>query len=186
MEIWVARHGETDWNRAGRFQGNGDMPLNARGRAQASALADAVREAGIGAVYTSDLPRALETAAIIAQALRLPAPVADTRLRERALGPFQGLTYAEAAAQTGRSLNEGGWVDLDGADGVEPDDAVLKRLLAACSDIAAAWPDVRILAICHGSAMAALERGLGGGAERRPLTNGALFRVLRDPEWRLI
>lgn len=88
------RPGETDWNRAGRWQGWVASPLNAHGRAQAAALSRFVRHIGVSALYTSDLRRALQTAAPLAEALGF-APIPDARLRERSVGLWQGLTLQE-------------------------------------------------------------------------------------------
>lgn len=88
------RPGETDWNRAGRWQGWVASPLNAHGRAQAAALSRFVRHIGLSALYTSDLRRALQTAAPLAEALGF-APIPDARLRERSVGLWQGLTLQE-------------------------------------------------------------------------------------------
>lgn len=88
------RPGETDWNRAGRWQGWVASPLNAHGRAQAAALSRFVRHIGVSALYTSDLRRALQTATPLAEALGF-APIPDARLRERSVGLWQGLTLQE-------------------------------------------------------------------------------------------
>ena len=64
--VYLARHGESDWNAANRFQGHSDRPLTALGRRQAKALADDVAGlAALAAVYTSPLRRALDTAAVV-------------------------------------------------------------------------------------------------------------------------
>ena len=60
--ILLARHGETEWNRLGRWQGHADPPLNDTGRQQAETLAAQLDDDGIAAVYSSDLRRASETA----------------------------------------------------------------------------------------------------------------------------
>ena len=65
MKWLIVRHGETDWNWAGRIQGQSDTPLNERGRGQARALGAALREVPIDAAYCSDLARARETAELV-------------------------------------------------------------------------------------------------------------------------
>lgn len=97
-KIWLVRHGETDWNVAGRIQGQTDTPLSATGRRQARLLAEHLRGAGLTAIYSSDLQRASDTAGVVAQAVGLE-PVARPDLRERAYGRWEGLTLEEAKAQ---------------------------------------------------------------------------------------
>jgi len=97
--ILLARHGETAWNALGKLQGHTDIALNDVGRDQARALASGVRDAGITAVWTSDLARSRETGEIVAGVLGLDAPTVDPELRERRFGVFEGLTRHECAAQ---------------------------------------------------------------------------------------
>ena len=81
----LVRHGETEWNAVGRIQGTTDIDLNDKGRWQASMVAQALTDAGITAIYSSDLKRAANTAKIIGEQLALePHPVAQ--LRERNYG----------------------------------------------------------------------------------------------------
>src|SRR6186997_3178407 len=96
--ILLVRHGQTDWNAAGRWQGHEDIPLNATGLEQARALANHLRARPISAVYSSDLKRAQMTGAAIAEALGL-ALKTDPRWRELHLGVFQGLTTPEINAK---------------------------------------------------------------------------------------
>jgi broad specificity phosphatase PhoE len=98
IRLFLARHGRTEWNLAGRFQGHTDVPLDAHGRAQAQALAELLR-GRIEAVISSDLARASESARIIAAALELPLLALDPDLRERSFGIFEGLTRDECIAQ---------------------------------------------------------------------------------------
>jgi broad specificity phosphatase PhoE len=96
--ILLARHGETEWNRIGRWQGATDIPLSDVGRAQARALGARLVGQGIRRVYASHLARARETAEIVAATLGVPAAVTiDPRLRERGYGCFEGLTREECA-----------------------------------------------------------------------------------------
>jgi len=96
-EIVLIRHGQTDWNAAGRIQGHLDIPLNATGLAQAAFLRRCPSAADLTAVYSSDLDRAYRTAARLVSNEQLIRR--DTRLRERHLGVLQGLTRDEAMLQ---------------------------------------------------------------------------------------
>src|SRR5947208_8271356 len=91
--LLLARHGETDWNREGRWQGWADPPLNEAGRSQAHELAEQLRHVSFDAVYSSDLRRAHETAEIVAAPHGVPV-VPDEGLREIDIGPWSGLTRA--------------------------------------------------------------------------------------------
>ncbi len=92
------RHGETESNAENRYMGHLDSPLSATGMAQADAVAARLAEAGVDAIYTSDLGRAATTAQAIAEACRLEL-VSDPRLRERHAGAFQGLLASEARSR---------------------------------------------------------------------------------------
>jgi probable phosphoglycerate mutase len=97
LVVYLARHGETDWNAQGRMQGQTDVPLNDVGRDQARDLADQLRGKKLGAVGASDLLRASETASIVAETLGLRLVCKEVGLRERAFGVFEGLTRDEIA-----------------------------------------------------------------------------------------
>lgn len=94
----LIRHGETDWNVEGRYQGQADPPLNARGETQARRLAEELRGVGLDVLYTSPLRRALRTARVIAERLRLPLHT-EPRLMEIHLGEWQELLWTEIAKQ---------------------------------------------------------------------------------------
>ncbi len=98
--FWLVRHGLTQWNAQKRIMGQSDIPLSAKGRAQARWLARQLRPRGIAAIYASDLARARETAEIIAthRTPLLPVQV-SAAWRELNFGQWQGLTYAQVAAQ---------------------------------------------------------------------------------------
>jgi len=93
--LCIVRHGETDWNVEKRIQGHTDIPLNETGHAQALAMAFNAAHHRFAAIYSSDLARAMETAAYIAareEHVVRPSP----KLRERHYGIFQGITAQEA------------------------------------------------------------------------------------------
>ena len=103
MTIYLVRHGETEWNRAGRMQGQLDSPLTARGEAQARAMGETLAALEVEGfdLLASPLGRTRATAAIIASALgRDPETMAtDGRLMEMTWGDWDGLTRAEIEAR---------------------------------------------------------------------------------------
>lgn len=88
--LWLVRHGETDWNAAGRFQGWTDVPLNDTGRAQAQQLQELLAASDFDGVWSSDLERAIETARIA-----IGEPRTDPRLRELDFGDLEGSVWGE-------------------------------------------------------------------------------------------
>ncbi len=96
-DLYVIRHGQTEWNVAGRYQGQQDSPLTAIGRAQAQAVAGLVPTTGVQA-FTSPLGRAKATAALVFQGTKRTAQE-DTRLREVAFGDWEGLSWDDVAAR---------------------------------------------------------------------------------------
>jgi len=107
VEIYLIRHGETEWNAQGRFQGKLDSALTATGVKQAEAIGR--RLAGLDipfdAFVSSPLGRTLQTAAIIAGSAMLPAAQCDDRLAEVSLGSWDGLTHIDIDAQWPGLLN---------------------------------------------------------------------------------
>ena len=103
VRILLARHGETVFNVERRYQGQSDSPLTERGVEQARQLALLLREERVGAVYSSDLGRALETALVVAVPHGLEV-FADPRLREVDVGDWTGLSRDELAASDGERM----------------------------------------------------------------------------------
>ena len=152
--ILLARHGETDWNRDGVFQGHADPPLNEAGREQARELARRLRAVHIDAVYSSDLRRAYQTAEIVAAAKGLSV-VAEPGLREVDVGSWSGLTRAEIAER---------FPGVPRHDG-ETEEAHRERVVAAVTRIARAHAGESVLVVSHGGSLRALRRhALGDGA----------------------
>jgi broad specificity phosphatase PhoE len=94
------RHGETDWNREGRFQSLTDIALNAAGLAQARDAAERLTGAGVTCIVTSPLMRALKTAGTIGERLECPIRI-DSQLSERAFGAFEGRIVREVKQELG-------------------------------------------------------------------------------------
>lgn len=151
--VILARHGETDWNRDGIWQGHGDPPLNELGRRQAAALADHLAGAPIDAIYSSDLRRAAETAAFLSEATGLGIEL-DAGLREMDVGSWTGITIEEANRRFERSKQP------DGETREEFD----TRVVAALHRVAAAHPGARIVVVAHGGVVRSLQRHVLGEA----------------------
>jgi broad specificity phosphatase PhoE len=101
--IYLARHGETDWNQDKRIQGHTDVPLNVRGRLQAEALGGRLAAIPLDVIYASDLSRTRETAEIVAARQPAQIPVVMTPdLRECNYGLWEGLTREEVAIRYGK------------------------------------------------------------------------------------
>ena len=101
--LCLIRHGQTDWNIQGRIQGQTDIPLNETGRTQAYVLAKLLKNEEFAAIFSSDLDRAKETAAILAASFCLPVTV-EPRLREVNQGEWEGQLVTDIAAQPGNFL----------------------------------------------------------------------------------
>lgn len=131
-ELVLVRHGETEYNRAGRFLGHGDEPLNETGRRQARRAAEIIGSVG-GAFWSSDLRRCRETADAIGAGYRC-AP----ELREMDFGAWEGLTWREIrerhpeiSARFARS-----WMEVPAPDGESYRD-MAQRVIGCCDEIIA-------------------------------------------------
>jgi broad specificity phosphatase PhoE len=152
------RHGETEWNRSGRWQGHADVPLSDEGREQAQRLAARLKREGptFDGLYASDLGRALETAQIVAQELGLEVhPLVE--LREIHVGAWSGLTSDEIRtrfpeeweqAERGRDFRRGGHGESL-AD-------FRARIVHAVERLVETHPDQRLLVATHGGAVRAV------------------------------
>ena len=157
--ILLARHGETDWNRIGRWQGHADPPLNETGRQQAAELAEQLAGDSLAAVYASDLQRASETARVIGDRLGLPV-VQDAGLREIDVGSWSGLTRSEVEERfpDGFARWRAGEIGHDG----ETREQLTDRVVASVERIADAHPEETVLVVTHGGAIRALRRHAAG------------------------
>jgi 2,3-bisphosphoglycerate-dependent phosphoglycerate mutase len=152
--ILIARHGESDWNAAKRWQGHADRPLTATGREQARALAARLAHIELEAVYSSDLRRARETAALVAERQGLEVRELP-ELREVDVGSWSGLTGAEAEERfpEGYAHWRSGYPGWEDGESYE---AMADRVLVAVRAIAAQHPDGRVLIVSHGGPIRAI------------------------------
>jgi phosphoserine phosphatase len=152
--ILLARHGESDWNRDRRWQGHADRPLTDLGREQARALAERLAATELDAVYSSDLERARETAAIVAEPHQLPVRELSD-LREVDVGSWSGLTRAEAEERFPHAFRR--WTEgQEGWDDGETYEQLSERVVGALLAIAARHPRDRVLLVAHGGSIRAV------------------------------
>jgi broad specificity phosphatase PhoE len=187
----LLRHGRTEWNSAGRFQGQLDPPLDEQGRREAARAAAQLLTSGLSAddtvVVSSDLNRAAQTARALTELLAVPLHV-DARLREHGMGSWEGLTRDEVAQRYPDQYAD--WIagrPVQGRGGEEAA-AVGVRALAALADLPAAA--VAVVVTHGGTAGRLIEALLGLGPEHRrvfgPLGNGAWSElVVQRGRWRL-
>ncbi len=190
LVLW--RHGRTEWNATGRFQGQLDPSLDEEGRNQATLAAPHLLAIGLPreetVVVSSDLSRAAETAATLTALLGVPLRL-DARLREHGMGSWEGLTRDEVAQRFPDQFAD--WTagrPIRGRGGEEPAE-VADRAVAALADL----PPARVaVVVTHGGTAGRLvERLLGIGPDHRrifgPLGNCAWSELsFHGERWRLI
>ena len=155
-QLILLRHGVTDWNLTGRYQGQADPPLNAEGRRQAEALANQLAGLRLEAIYSSDLRRAYDTAQTVAARLRLAVTV-EPRLREVNQGAWEGMVHADILAQYPQEWAARERDPLHSRPpGGESVVEVATRVWAAAADIAREHPAGLVLVVSHGLALACL------------------------------
>ncbi len=150
MRLIIIRHGESEWNRVGRYQGQADAPLSALGIQQADALANRLRTETFAAIYTSPLQRAARTAAAVAR-FHPAVPLREEQaLLEIHHGEWQGLLTEEVTARFGDGLRE--WrqhptrAQMPGGESFSN---ILKRVLDCKDRLLAAHTDATVLVSTH-------------------------------------
>ena len=170
--LLIVRHGETDWNVIDRVQGHEDISLNERGRAQAAAAAEGLRDVPIAAVYASDLDRAAETARILARPHGLSVSLTPC-LRERHWGTWQGQTLDELEATdsdlVGRWRRHE-WVTPEAAEEYKD---LQERVVAGLRRIAEQHEGETVLIATHGGSVKVFVASILGA----PLTAHSAMRL---------
>ncbi len=183
--LWFVRHGESTWNASGLVQGQADGPvLTAKGRLEAARVTERLGDTDVAAIYSSDLERARETAAIIATALRVPLHL-DPSVRERNFGDAQG--HPLRALKPAVSGIEGDRV-VD-ADARPPAGESLTELYERVRDfittLDARAPEGDVLVVTHGGVIRVAEAYCSGVAVEDmtwgPVANASV-RGLRRPQ----
>lgn len=171
--ILAIRHGQSEWNAQGRWQGHADPPLTETGLLQAYEAAQALGT--FDAVWASTLQRAAHTAAVIAEVLGIGPVQLDANLMEAGFGPWQGLTVADI---------EKGWpgyiAEQRRPDGAEPVDRVAERGMTALRTIAATTPGGEVLAVTHAGLVRVVAAAAGVPGVRVSNLGGCWFTVQGD------
>ena len=158
--IYLIRHGETEWNRSGRWQGHADVPLSDAGLRQAATLAQRLvaERVRFDQIYASDLSRAMQTAEAVARALDVPVQPFP-RLREIDVGSWSGLTRAEITARFPGAFE----TTYHAPDGETPDLFAL-RVGGALTELAERHPGETLAIVTHGGTIRAMLRHVLGQA----------------------
>ena len=155
-ELWLVRHGQTDWNTEFRIQGSIDKSLNAIGIEQAHAIAKKLKDTHFDAIYSSPAKRAYQTASAIAQQLGLTIRT-DKRLKEISLGLWEGLTWQQVQDRYPEMFAKRKSDPVHFApEGAETYGDLARRMVQAANEIALSHPGERVLVVSHGMSLATL------------------------------
>ena len=186
-ELILIRHGETDWNVQGRFQGQIDVPLNATGQRQAALMAERLEREGhrFDAFYCSDLLRTRQTAAPASARLVLAA-APDAGLREQHFGVLEGLSFDEVRARHPELL--AAWLRHDPDYALPEGESVRAfhaRVVGALRALVRRHAGGRLAIVTHGGVLDMVYRTVHAlplvGPRTCPIPNAGLNRVqLRD------
>ena len=185
--IIAVRHGETSWNVDARIQGQTDIGLNDTGRWQARRVGQALAGEAIEAIYSSDLGRAHQTAASIAEASGA-AVIPHQGLRERCFGTFEGKTFDEIQRQWPEQAHMWRkripeWQPPAGGESLLQ---LRERVTRTLEALASRHVGEQIVVVAHGGVLDAIYRVATGQDVNAPRTwqlpNGAINRLLWTPQ----
>ena len=184
-ELILLRHGETDWNRELRFQGQVDVPLNAVGHTQAQRLAQRLAAEPVHHLVSSDLLRTRQTAQPILNLAPSPVLVTDAMLREQNFGRIDGMRVEDIKTQHADVW--AGWTQFQ-SDYAVPDGESTRqfhtRVMDAIHRLAAAYAGQTLVVVTHGGVLDMLYRtvhGLGlNGPRQSTIPNAGYNRVRLD------
>jgi len=158
----LIRHGETDWNIEGRYTGQSDVPLNARGLEQAGSLAKQLQGRKIDVIYSSDLRRAHQTAEALAESSGTRILI-DPRLREIHQGEWEGMLFKDIRASYSQAWEQRARDPLLVAPpGGETVGQVRTRVLEALREILQQHPDGHLAIVSHGLVLALIKVHIAG------------------------
>lgn len=143
MKIYLIRHGQTDWNVQGRFQGREDIPLNEKGIDQAKICGEVLQGTDFHAVISSPLIRAKKTAEIIAEYVSVGQVITEEGITERDFSKVSGMTAKEREAYYASGQ----------PDDREPWEELCARMFAGMKKYADQYKDQNIIIISHGASI---------------------------------
>jgi len=181
LQLTAMRHGETEWNREKRFQGWLDSPLTTEGKAQVRARADALLGQHFDALISSDLGRALESAAIVSGVLGLPLARSFMEFREANFGTFGGCTREEAARIDPVFFGPGGgFEDREShIPGAETSDDLVRRTRRGLRELLATYDGRHVLLVAHEGTLRSLREIFNVGGVST-YDNGGILTVEVD------
>jgi len=168
--ILVLRHGQSEWNALGKWQGQADPPLTDAGREQAYRAAELLGQFDL--IATSDLQRAHETAAIISNTLGIGPVIVDERLRETHVGEWEGLTHDDIERDYPGFL-----AAHKRPPSFETEESLITRFTAAITDIALQCQGGEALCVAHAGVIRVMRRALGVPDPRIPNLGGCHFII---------
>jgi probable phosphoglycerate mutase len=181
----LVRHGETEWNRELRFQGQVDVPLNATGHEQAQRVANWLASDPLDRVISSDLARARQTAQPLASLLTrrgVPEPTTHAGLREQSFGIVDGMRVDEIKRQYPAAWND--WIEFRADYAFDDGESTRQfhtRVTAALRDLVQAYAGQTVVVVTHGGVLDMVWRSARGlpldGPRQTHIPNGGVNRV---------
>jgi len=166
-DLLLVRHGLSEWNLVGRWQGWADIPLAEAGEAQSREARSALADLGLTAIVHSGMQRTERTAAVLAEVLDVPVEV-EPGLKEYDVGEWSGLTRPEIERRWPGALDAWFQGRLPATPGGESPESFADRLLDAVRRVALTHPGGTVLCVTHGGAVGTLQRVLSEGGQPGP------------------
>jgi probable phosphoglycerate mutase len=158
--LLLVRHGQSEWNAAGRWQGWNDVPLSALGREQAREATPRLGRLGITAIVHSGMLRTALTADIVNETLHLPDPTVECGLKEYDVGEWGGLTRPEIEQRWPGALDQWFNDELPATPNGEVRAAFRRRVLEALHRLQGRHPGGSVLVVTHGGVVGMVQRSL--------------------------
>ncbi len=168
LSVTLIRHGETEWNRAGRLQGASDSPLTGVGVKQCIACGQRLKDSRFDLAISSPLPRAVRTAELVLEQMSAPPPLQhDPRLAERSFGDWEGLSWSEIEQKFPNQLRSADANPRYAMPGGESRQQVLDRALAFFGELSKRKCESVLIVTHSATATLMIKKVLGLRLEQR-------------------